>query len=147
MSYSTEQAALLANQLERLATSNAYQLVGHHANLAFWLEEVVHALAVIDDYSRRFGLLRDAHTAWTEANHTTRDFYCAHCGGACELGPRKPPAPTRVSSEEMNAAKKSLRQGAYRLLLRCYRASLLDEGALRGACDRIGVSLEREDLD
>lgn len=47
----------------------------------------------------------------------------------------------------MDAARRAVRRGCYRLLLRCFRAGLLDEPALRAACDRIGVTVEREDLE
>jgi hypothetical protein len=40
-----------------------------------------------------------------------------------------------------------VRQGCRHLLLRFFRVHLLDEPALRAACDRVGVALEREDLD
>ena len=73
--------------------------------------------------------------------------YCAHCGGACELGPRTPPGPTRISTDELESARRSVRQGAYRLLLRCHRVHVLDEGAIAGGCARIGMTLEREDLE
>jgi hypothetical protein len=39
MAYTLERAALIASQLERLATSNVHQLAGQFANLDFWLDE------------------------------------------------------------------------------------------------------------
>ena len=70
MAYTLEQAAVLAGQLERLATSGAHQIAGQFANLEFWLDEAVRVLATIDDYPRRFRLLRDAQAAWSR--HTER---------------------------------------------------------------------------
>jgi len=130
MSYTTEQAALLAGQLERLASAGVHQIAGQFANLEFWLGEAVHVLATIDDYPRRFRQLREAQIAWVTAHGTQVLGYCAHCGGRCELGPQTPAAPTRISSDEMDAARRGVRQGCYRLLLRCYRAHLVDEPAL-----------------
>jgi hypothetical protein len=107
----------------------------------------VHVLATIDDYPRRFRQLRDAHAAWVSAHGTRVLGPCPQCGGRCELGAQPPKAPTRVSSDDMDAARRDVRQGCYRFLLRCYRARLLDEPALRAAGERIGVSVEREDLE
>lgn len=39
MSHSTDRAALIAGQLERLARQNAHQLAGQVANLDFWIAE------------------------------------------------------------------------------------------------------------
>jgi len=147
VSYTIEQAAVLADQLERLATSGVHQIAGQFANLEFWLTEAVHVLATIDDYPRRFRQLRDAQAAWVTAHGTEVLGYCAVCDGRCELGPRTPAALTRISSDELDLARRGVRRGCYRLLLRCHRARLLAEPALRTACDRIGVVLEREDLD
>jgi hypothetical protein len=146
MSYSTEQATLLALQLERLATGGAHQIAGQFANLGFWVDEAVHAIAVIDVYPRRFRDLRAAQMAWVSAHGTMTLGPCTVCGGRCELGPRPPEAPTRTSSGELDEARRAVRQGCYRFLLRCHRLGLLDESALRAACERIAVSVEREDL-
>lgn len=145
MSYTTEQAELIAVQLERLATGGAHQVAGQSTNLEFWLDESLHAIAVIDDYPRRFRALRHAQTAWVAAHHTTT-LHCPQCVGPCELGPRTPELPVRASSEEMDAARRAVRQGCYRLLLRCHRLGVIDEAALRAACERVGVTVEREDI-
>ncbi len=147
MSYTIEQAAVLAGQLERLATSGVHQIAGQFANLEFWLKEAEHVLATIDDYPRRFRQLRDAQTAWVTAHGTQVLGYCAHCGGCCELGQRAPAAPTRISSDELDLARRGVGKGCYQLLLRCHRAHLLAESELRAACDRVGVTLETEDLE
>jgi hypothetical protein len=148
MNYSIEQSALLARQLEGLATREAHQLAGHVANLEFWLGETCHVLATIDDYPDRFRRLREGQQAWVELHETRTNRPCLICRGKpCELGPQPPPAPTRISSDDMDAARRGLRQGCYRFLLRLHRLGLLDEPGLRVACERIGVTLEREDLD
>jgi hypothetical protein len=145
-SYTTEQAALLATQLERLATGGPHQVAGQFANLEFWLDEAVHALAVIAGYPRRFHALRDAQQHWVSAHHTTT-LYCAMCNGRCELGPRSPLPPTRTSSSDLDEARRAVQQGCRRLLVRCHRLGLLDAAALSAACDRIGAALEPEDLE
>ncbi|HUJ63057.1 MAG TPA: hypothetical protein VLX92_31380 [Kofleriaceae bacterium] len=148
MNYSIEQAALLARQLEGFATREAHQLAGHAANLEFWLSETCHVLATIDDYPDRFRRLRDAQQAWVKLHETRTNRPCPICQGKpCELGPHAPPPPKRIPSEEMDAARVGVRGGCYRFLLRLYRIKLLDESALRSACDRVGVTLEREDID
>jgi hypothetical protein len=147
MNYSIEQAELVARQLEGLAAREAHQLAGHVANLDFWLGEASHVLATIDDYPDRFPRLRDGQQAWVKQHETRTHMPCAICRGRpCELGPQPPPAPTRISSEDMDAARRMVRQGCYRFFLRLYRIGLLDESALRIACDRVGVTLEREDM-
>jgi hypothetical protein len=147
MNYAIEQAALLAQQLEGLATREAHQLAGHVANLDFWVDEACHVLATIDDYPDRFRRLRDGQQAWIRSHETRTRRPCPICCGPCELGPRPPPAPTRIPSQEMDAARRGVRRGCYRFLLRLHRVGLIDEPALRLACDRVGVTLEREDLD
>ncbi len=102
-------------------------------------------LATIDDYPRRFRALRDAQLAWVSA-HDTTTLHCPRCDGPCDLGPRTPEPPIRTSSDEMDAARRGVQQGCYRFLLRCHRAGLLDELVLRTACERIGVTVESEDL-
>lgn len=147
MNYSIEQAALLAHQLEGLATREAHQLAGHVANLEFWLGETCHVLATIDDYPDRFRRLRDGQRAWVKLHETRTNRPCPICRESpCELGAQPPPPPTRIPSEDMDAARRGVRQGCYRFLLRLYRIGLLDEPALRIACDRVGVTLEREDM-
>src|SRR5262245_4297126 len=112
MSYSTAQAALLADQLERLATQAAHQIAGQVANLGFWLSEAEHVIRVIDEYPLRFQRQRDAQAAWVEAHGTRVSGYCVHCGGACEFGPRKPDPVRRVSHQELAAARASVCRGA-----------------------------------
>ncbi|WP_437757882.1 hypothetical protein [Sorangium sp. So ce1389] len=147
MVYSVDRAELLADQLERFAHSNVHQLAGQVANLDFWLDEAAHALRTIDEYPQRFSRLREAQVGWVKAHGTKVSGYCPICGGRCELGPQTPPAPTRIPSEQMEAARGRVRASAYRFLLRCYRSGLLDEAIVRASCERIGVVAETEDLE
>jgi hypothetical protein len=146
MSYSTKRAALIADQLERLATQNAHQLAGQVANLDFWISEAADALRVIDEYPARFRRLRDAQVAWVKAHGTKVFGYCPICGGACEFGPETPAPPVRIAAEDFAKARDALRRAAHRYLIRLYRARLLDAAAVRQACDVLGVGLEAEDL-
>jgi hypothetical protein len=60
MAYSTDIARILADQITRFASLNRHQLVGHVANLGFWMTEVRHCLDVIDGYGPRFEQMRAA---------------------------------------------------------------------------------------
>jgi hypothetical protein len=146
MSYSTERAALIATQLERLATQNAYQLAGQFPNLDFWIDEAATALRVIDGYPERFRRLRDAQVEWVKAHDTKVSDYCPICSGACEIGPETPAPPQRTPSDDLHRARESIRTAARRYFLRLYRAHLIEEDAVRRACDAIGTGVESEDL-
>jgi hypothetical protein len=146
MNYSVEQASLLARQLEGLATRYAHQVAGQFANLEFWLDEVAHVVATINDYPRRFRQLREAQAAWVQAHDTKLTPRCGICRGPCEFGAEPPPAPSRIPSEELSAARTAVQRACYRFLLRLYRIGVLAPDALQDACDRIDVTLEREDL-
>lgn len=146
MSYSIERAALIANQLERLATQNPHQLAGQASNLDFWVAEAAHAIATLDDYPSRFRKLRDAQVGWVNAHGTKVSGYCPHCHGACELGPVTPGPPRRIPSEDIAAARDAVRLGVRRYLLRLYRAHFVEEDAVRRACAGLGVSIQDEDL-
>jgi hypothetical protein len=147
MAYTIERAVLIASQLERLAHAQLHQLAGQVANFDFWLDEAVQTLATIDDYPRRFQRLRESQLAWVRAHGTRVSGYCPICGGGCEFDPQTPTPPWRLQSEELEAARSKVRQSAYRLLLRCHRSRLLDEAAVRAACDRLGLTAEPEDLE
>lgn len=147
MAYSIDQANAVADQLEKFTTSYVHHLAGQVANLDFWLEEVGHALRVIDGYQRRFTLMRDAQSAWVTAHGTVVHGYCPICRGACEFGAAAPPPPTRIASQELDAARRRLKDAAYQFLLRCHRAGLLDEISLRAACARVGTSVDDADLE
>lgn len=137
----------MADQLQRLATFNPHQLAGQFANLDFWLAEAGRAIEIIDDYAGRFVRMRDAQLAWVDAHDTVVSDWCAPCGGACEFGPQRPDPPTRISSSELNLARKAVRDGAYRLLVRLYRAEWIDETRLRAACEQVGTGFDLGDLE
>jgi hypothetical protein len=145
MSYSISRATLIAQQLERLATQNAYQLAGQLPNLDFWMQEAEHALATLQDYPDRFRKLRDAQVAWVRAHGTTVSEYCPLCGGTCEFGPKPPDPPHRIRSEEIDEARKLVRLGATRYLVRLYRAGFVNQSDLLRYADRLALPLEPED--
>ena len=146
MSYSITRAALIADQIGRLANQHPHQLAVQIANLGFWISEAVAAIATIDDYPARFKRLRDAQVAWVRAHGTKVSVYCDHCGGACEFGPQAPLPLRRVPVEDLAAAREAVRRAARLYLLRLYRMRLLEEDGVRRASDELGFAVEREDF-
>ena len=69
MAYSSEVANLLAAQLEKFVTLNRHQLVGHAANLDFWMGEAI-GLDVIDGYERRFERMKTAQMQHVSEHET-----------------------------------------------------------------------------
>ena len=148
MAYTIEHANQVASQLERFTTAFAHQVVGQFANLAFWLDEVEHAVAVIDAYPSRFAAMELAQHEWVAKHDTVVGSFCRHCGGKCELAPGMSPpnAPRRIDARQMAEAKRRVKDATYRFLLRGYRTKLLDRSALIAACERIGTSVDFADL-
>ena len=64
-------ARLVDEQLTRFATLNPYRLAGRMENLDFWLEEIRHALAVIDGYGVRFIRLQAAEKPYIVTKQIT----------------------------------------------------------------------------
>ncbi len=149
MAYSIERANLIAQQLAVFSSAYAHHLRGHFANLDFWIGEATLAMGVLDEYPQRFAAMRDAQAEWVRAHDTVVGTYCPHCGGRCELGPKmKPPdPPIAIAPQAFEAARRRLRDAAYQFLLRGHRAGLLDEGALREHCGRVGTGVDQADLD
>jgi hypothetical protein len=146
VSYSIERANHIADQLERLATQNTYQLAGQVANLDFWISEAVAAISIIDNYPARFRRLRDSQVEWVKAHGTKVSSYCSICGGACEFDPQTPKPPRRIPAKDLAAAREGVRRAARRYLLRLYRAHFLNEDEVRRVCGELGVGIETEDF-
>ena len=146
MSYSIARAAHVADQLERLATQHTHQLAGQVSNLEFWMDEAVRAIAIVDDYPARFRRLHDGQVAWVRTQGTRVPAYCPVCRGACEFSPFTPDPPLRTPSEQLSAARSSVRRAASRFLLRLYRADFVSERQLRDYSDRLELPIEPEDL-
>lgn len=147
MSYSTVRAERLAETLERFATLNVYQLVGHVPNLEFWLAEAEAAVAVLDGYGARFRAMQRAQEDWVKAHHVRITPFCPICGGGCEFGPRRPDPPRRVPSAQIEEARRTLREALRRFLLRLYRIHMLDRLTVTDAAARIGTGFEPDELE
>jgi hypothetical protein len=109
----------------------------------------VHALKVLDDYPKRFVVLRDAQCDWVEAHGSRISTFCSSCRGKCEFEPAEgwmPAPPTRISSAEVKRARTRVKDAVYRFALRAHGAGLLDEAALRAACDRVDTDVDPGDL-
>ncbi len=149
MAYTIDRADDLAAQLEKFTTAFGYQVVGQLANLEFWMDEVRHALAVLDGYPRRFARMRDAQAQWVAAHKVVVGTLCAQCRGRCEFATElEPPTPpVLINAREVEAARRRLRDAGYRFLLRGHRMGLLDKAALRLECERIGTSVDLADIE
>jgi hypothetical protein len=141
MAYSSDVAGLLAAQLAKFVTLNRHQLAGQVANLDFWLDEVVHALAVVDGYGRRFRRMKAAQERHVAA-HGTVEFEFWDPADTT----RKASSPRRVPDAELKDARSALCEATYRFLVRCCHDGMIDERTARSACERIGIGVEANDL-
>ena len=141
MSFSTDLARLVADQLSRFVTLNRHQLAGQVANLDFWLAEVGHALAVIDGYSGRFQRLKAAQTKHV-TDHRTAEFSLDD--PCCTW--RMPTPPRRVPDSELREARQELCDAARRFLLRCHKEGFIDESTVRQACADLGLGVDAVEL-
>ena len=128
MSFSTDIAKLVADQLSRFVTLNPHQLAGQVENLDFWLAEVRHALAVIDEYGVRFVRLHAAQ----------EQFVAAHNVTASKIGPagvteRPPPAVRRIPDRELRQARRALVESATKFLERCRSEGLVADAVVSAA--------------
>ena len=139
--YSLELAGLLTTQLIRFASLNPHQLSGHFANLEFWLDEVRHAFSVIDGYHRRFEGLRDAQVAYVQ-RHATQRFVQGDFLRTAEDVSR----PMRAPDAELKVARRALGDAAYRFLVRCYKAGVINKEPLRDLCNQLGIGVDLRDL-
>src|SRR5438046_30269 len=71
MSFSENLTKVVTDQVARFVTLNRHQLAGHVANLEFWLDQVRHALAVIDGYQERFRQLKAGQAEYVAQHQTT----------------------------------------------------------------------------
>lgn len=145
MAYAIEVSKILTQTLRKLTTLNAHQLSGHVANLDFWLAQVNHGTQLIDSYRERFDAMKAAQIAAAK-NHGTvefptdtdpleRDEYTSFAA---------PPKP--IPHSQLQAARKDLIDAAYGFLIRCHKATLLDEQLVRTAAESIGSSVDPFDL-
>lgn len=149
--YTTERAHLIAEQLRKFTSGYAHHVAGHFANMDFWLDEAEGALRAIDGHSERFDALKAGQAAWVERHATEVPVgeFCARCGGECEFSDGstvRPPAPWNRATSEKRDARRELVDAAYYFLARCCRMRLLSERDMRTQCDRLGTSIDPEDI-
>jgi hypothetical protein len=137
VSFSTNIANLVANQLSRLTTLNRHQLAGQVANLDFWLGEIQHAFAVIDGYGVRFTRMHAAQEQHVTAHGTTEFDLDADWDTERRASP-----PRRVPGQELEKARHSLIQAASRFLERCHRDGFLSNDRLSAAVESLDVRRE-----
>jgi len=128
MTFSTEMAKLVADQLLRFATLNRHQLAGQVENLDFWLAEVRHALAVIDGHGVRFVRLHAAQDRFVESNGIT-----ASESTPAGIIKRTPLAVRRIWDRELRQARRALVEAAAHFLGRCRDEGLVADSTLASA--------------
>lgn len=146
MIYSIEKAHLIAVQLLKFKDCFAHQLGGHYANIDFWINEVKESLVVLDDYNKRFVLMRDGQTIWIENHGKPIHEFCPICNGKCEFSNGIPTLPTRAESSLLKETRKDLVNAAYFFLVRCYNSKLMDLTTLENYCSAVGTSIDPKDL-
>lgn len=141
MSFSTDLARLIADQISRFVTLNRHQLTGQVANLDFWMAEVRHGLKVLDGYGERFRSLKTAQQQHVAEHHTIEFDLDDPC---CTQRTAAPPQ--RVPDSELKQARLALTEATRRFLERCHREGLLDDAAFRKACEKSGIEFHPTDL-
>jgi hypothetical protein len=141
MSFSTEIAKLVTNQLSRFVTLNRHELAGQVANLDFWLGEVRHALEVLDGYGQRFQKLKSGQAKYV-SEHNTIQYHLDD--PSCTYD--KTWTPQRVPDTELKVARRSMTEAAYRFLVRCLNDGLIPESGVRDACASLGIGVDASDL-
>ena len=134
MSFSTDTARLVAEQLSRFVTLNRHQLAGQVANFDFWLAQIRNVLGIIDGYSVRFLRMEGAQERYVTAHRTTESI--PDVDGFKE---RRASPPRRISDSELRKARRALIDAASRFLERCRRDGLISESQLSEACRNLGI--------
>ena len=141
MAYIVSMARVLTHELTKFASQRRHQLVGHVANLDFWLAEVRHCLRVLDEYSPRYERTFAAQTKYI-FEHKVVEF------DLDEPTPMRGPAipSKRLPDEERQEARRLLGEAAYGFLVRCCNKGFIDESVLRRECARLGLEVVADDL-
>lgn len=158
MAYSTEIAETLTDTLRKFVTLSRHLLVGHVANLEFWLAEVRHATGVIDGYHQRFNAMKTAQergapsvrdvVSGSEASRmhvaakAARALMNDEDSGAVSVDAKAKSVP----DGQLKVARVELIDAAYAFLVRCHKAQLIDEPSLRKALESIGTNLDPSDV-
>jgi hypothetical protein len=140
MSFSTEQAKLVTDQLARFVTLNRHQLAGHVENLDFWLAEVRHSIDVMDGYNKRFTRMKAGQDRYVE-EHKTTEFFKDDPSIQWKAEP-----PRRIPDTELRESRRALCEAVYRFLVRCCNEGFIAEVLLRQSCERLGIGIEKSDL-
>lgn len=140
MSFSTDMAKLVADQLSRFVTLNRHQLAGQAANLDFWVAQARHALEVIDGYEQRFRRLKAGQAGYVREHDTKVSLLFDPDIQAAPAPPR------RVPDADLRDARRSLTDATYRFLVRCCNDGLIPESRLRAVCDSLGIGVDAADL-
>ncbi len=146
MIYTIEKANLISKQLRKFTNGYTHHIVGHYANIDFWMNEVTDALKVIDNHRHRFDDMYNAQKIWIDDHEVVVHEYCPICRGKCEFSDGKPTLPEFRFKSELADAKKNLVDAAYYFLVRCFRVGLLTREDLKNKCDLIGASIDPNDL-
>jgi hypothetical protein len=132
VSFSTDMAKLVADQLSRFVTLRSHQLAGQAANLDFWIAQVRHALGVIDGYGVRFVRMEGGQ----------QQYVAAHDTKLSEVGPagveeRRPHPPRRIPDRELRKERRVLVEAATRFLERCRADGLVANSIVSAALAEI----------
>lgn len=146
MIYTIEKADLITTQLRKFTSGYTHHVVGHFANIDFWINEVIEALKVINEHKSRFDNMYNAQKNWIEEHGTVVYDFCPICNGKCELSDGKPKLPELKFTNKKHDTKKNLIDAMYFFLIRCYRIGLLTNEELKSKCDLIGTGIDPNDL-
>ena len=141
MSFSTDLARVVSDQLSRFVTLNRHQLAGQVANLDFWMSQARHALETLDGYGVRFIRMETAQEQYV-SDHGTTEY-------ALEVDypvARKAAPPHRIPDRELRKARKALIESAYRFLVRCRKEGLISLEQISAARETLGVGSDGEPL-
>ena len=141
MSYSSEIARILAERWGEIRHVEPPSARRASPNLDFWLDEVRHALGVIDGYGPRFERLKSAQLKFASEHGTTEFLLCDPRHTKQSAAP-----PKRTPSSELNEARRSLCDATYHFLVRCYKEGFIAEPALREACGSLEIGVDARDL-
>jgi hypothetical protein len=108
---------------------------------------VKESLIVLDDYNKRFNVMRERQSVWIENHGKPIHEYCPICEGKCEFSNGVPTLPTRVESSLLKETRKNLVNSTYYFLVRCYNSKLMDLKTLENYCAEVGTSIEPKDLN
>jgi hypothetical protein len=149
MIYTIEKANLITKQLKKFKDSYAYMVAGQFVNIEFWINEVENAIVAIDEHNIRFAKMYEAQERWIDEKNVRIPDYCYICNGICELSTehyKKPELPKQRAKNDKNDSRKDLINATYYFLVRCVKLELLNEKQFKEYCNRIGTSIDINDL-